>query len=56
MYFSQIILVPGPISMAAFSGGMLTGVKVTPLLTIEEAITGRENGIERFYFPSILNC
>ena len=28
------------ISMAAFSGGMLTGVKVTPLLTIEEAITG----------------
>ena len=30
------------ISMAAFSGGMLTGVKVTPLLTIEEAITGME--------------
>ncbi|MBM26696.1 MAG: GYD domain-containing protein [Chloroflexi bacterium] len=28
------------ISMAAFSGGMLTGVKVTPLLTIEEAIIG----------------
>ena len=28
--------------MAAFSGGMLTGVKVTPLLTIEEAITGME--------------
>jgi len=28
------------ISMAAFSGGMLAGVKVTPLLTIEEAITG----------------
>ena len=30
------------ISMAAFSGGNLTAVKVTPLLTIEEAITGME--------------
>ena len=28
--------------MAAFSGGNLTAVKVTPLLTIEEAITGME--------------
>ena len=30
------------ISMAAFSGGNLTEVKVTPLLTIDEAITGME--------------
>ena len=28
------------ISMAAFGGGMLSTLKVTPLLTIEEAITG----------------
>ena len=30
------------ISMAAFSAGNLTAIKVTPLLTIEEAITGME--------------